>query len=228
MIVFALLGGLHAVSLLRLPTPFIDEAWYASHALGVLRTSRPLGPLQGLYATIDGAWTYFPIVGLLPEALAFMLFGVSLLTARLVALAFGLLLLLSIFLIARALYGRPAGMLAVVLCGLSGPFFLSSHLARPDVIVAAAGYGAIALYLTGGGSTSIVKAALAGLAIGLAFDLHPNASVFGPALVALFFVDYGLAAVRQRTFWAFVGGCVAGLVLYGRCISRRIPRCSSA
>jgi hypothetical protein len=100
------------------------------------------------------------------------------------------------------------------LCGLSGPFFLSSHLGRPDVIVAVAGYGAIALYLTGGGSTSVVKAALAGLAIGLAFDLHPNASVFGPTLVALFLVDFGLTALRRRTFWAFVAGCGAALLLY--------------
>jgi 4-amino-4-deoxy-L-arabinose transferase-like glycosyltransferase len=214
-VIFALLAGLHAISLLRLPTPFIDEAWYASHALGVLQTGRPLGPLHGLYATIDGAWAYFPFVGLLPEALAFKLFGVSLLSARTVALAFGLLLLLSVFLIARALYGRPVGLLAVVLCGLSGPFFLSSHLARPDVIVAAAGYGAIALYLTGGGSTSVVKAALAGLAVGLAFDLHPNASVFGPTLVALFLVDHGLMTFRRRTFWAFVASCGAALLLYG-------------
>lgn len=213
--VFLALGCLHAFSLLRFPPPFIDEAWYASHALGVLHTGRPLGPLhQGVFASIEGAWTYFPIIGSLLPALAIHLLGVNILAVRLVALAFGLALLLSVYVIARRLYGQRAGILVLPLLGVSAPFFLSAHLARPDVAVAAAGFGAIALYLTGGGSTSLVKSMLAGLLIGLAFEYHPNASIFGPVLVALYLADHKTTTFRQRTFWGFIGGCSAALLLY--------------
>ena len=209
------IAGLHLFSLLRFPTPFIDEAWYADHAWGLLHTGRPLGPLhQGIFTVIEGAWTYFPLLGPWLPALAIKLLGFNLFAVRLVSLIFGLLLLAAIYGIARQLYGGRAGLFALISTSLSYAFFYSAHLARPDVIVAAAGYGAIALYLTDRGRSFSFKSMLAGLLIGLAFDYHPNAAFFGPTLVALYLSDHGAAALKHKGFWSFIAGCGAALTLY--------------
>jgi hypothetical protein len=108
----------------------------------------------------------------------------------------------------------------MLLTGMSKVFFYGAHLARYDVMVAAAGFGAIALYLVdarraaAAGRRLTPLSVLAGLLVGLAFEIHPNAMIFGPVIVALFVVDHGWAFVRQGRLWGFLAGAAVGPALY--------------
>ena len=104
----------------------------------------------------------------------------------------------------------------MALLATSAPFVLSSHMARHDIIVTALGFGAVALYMTGGKSSLTIKSVLSGLAIGLALDIHPNTLIFGPIMLTLFLLDYGKSIFRTGRFWGFtLGGSLKGALLRG-------------
>src|SRR5438128_1773867 len=158
-------------SLLRTPPPFIDEVWFANRAWAYLQTGLNFGTMdEGVWDHFDGHWTYFPWLPSLFEALAFRFLGLSLFALRIPSLAFGLVLLGAVYAIARHFGGRRLALLSLLLVGLSRAFVYSSHLGRPDVIGAAFGFGAIALYLTDRSRSVSPASLLSGLAIGLAFE----------------------------------------------------------
>jgi 4-amino-4-deoxy-L-arabinose transferase-like glycosyltransferase len=203
------------LTLVRFPYVFVDEGSNASRAWALLHTGRAFASVDnGIYQHYDGYWTYFPYVGALLQAIFVWLFGLSLGSLRIASLFFGLLLLLAVYFISRKLHGHRAALFAMALLAISAPFVLSSHLGRHDIIVAAIGYGAIALYLTDQKSSLSVKSVLAGLAIGLALDIHPNALIFGPMMLTLFLLDYGKEIWRTGRFWGFVLGGLLGVLFY--------------
>ena len=116
---------------------------------------------------------------------------------------FGLILLIIIYFISRKLYDYRTGLIALVLLATSTPFVLSSHLGRHDIIVTAFGFGAVALYVADRSSSISLKSVLSGLAMGLALDIHLNALVFGPVMLALYLLDYGWTTIRTGRFWGF-------------------------
>jgi 4-amino-4-deoxy-L-arabinose transferase-like glycosyltransferase len=194
----------------------VDEAWNASRAWAFLDTGRAFGTLDaGVFERYEGYWTLFPWLGTAIHAFFAGLFGPSLFSVRLASMLFGLLLVAAVYTIACRLVSKRTGLAAAILVSLSYSFFYSSHLARHDIVVAALGYGALALYLLeGDGRMLPIRSALAGLAIGLTLDVHFNGLVFSPAVLGLFVVDYGWKAVLNRRFWAFVAGAGAGVVVY--------------
>jgi 4-amino-4-deoxy-L-arabinose transferase-like glycosyltransferase len=210
---FVAVTGVGLWSLLRTPPPFVDEAWYASRAWSFIQTGRAFGTLDaGVFDKYEGYWTYFPLLGTWLQALAIRMLGLSLLSVRLVSLTFGLALLAAIYAIGKQLFGPRVGLLAVFLMAFSPPFLYSSHLARQDIMVAALGFSALALSVTN--RTSSVKGLLAGLAVGLAFEIHPNGALYGPPIVGLYLLDGGWSALRAKRFWAFVAGLAGGLAFY--------------
>jgi len=209
------LGSFHFVTLVRVPPPFVDEAWFASHAWGLIHTGHPFGPLDaGVFELYPGYWTYFSYLGAGLLALPIATLGLSVFSVRLVALVFGLVLLAAIGRIASRLFGERTGFVAVTLVGISQAFLYASHLARPDIVVAAAGYGAIALTLSEARPSVPWRSFLGGLALGLAFEVHPNAMLYGPVIIGLLLLDHGRSVWRSRQAWAFVIGALAGLAVF--------------
>jgi 4-amino-4-deoxy-L-arabinose transferase-like glycosyltransferase len=207
--------GLHLFSLTRTPPAFNDEAWFTSHAWGLLQTGRPFGPLdRGVFEELDGHWSYFSWLHAGLVAPLVFLFGPSLVAGRLTALLFGLLLLAAVWAIARRLDGKATALVAVGLVALSNAFRYSSHLGRPDIVVAALGFGAIALCLGDADRRRPLRSLLAGLAIGLGFEMHPNALLYGPVVVALLALDHGPRLLASRRLWAFAGGAGLGLLVF--------------
>jgi 4-amino-4-deoxy-L-arabinose transferase-like glycosyltransferase len=224
LVLFALLIGaaaFHGFFLLRMPVPFVDEAWHASRALSLAQTGWAFSDLDsGVADKYEGYWTYNPWVSAWVQALAIGALGLSLFAVRLVSLAFGLLLLVSVYAIARQLVGPRAGLLAVFLVAVSRAFFYSSHLARPDVMVAALGFGAIALTRgehPPGCRAATIRCATAGLVLGLALEIHPNAAIYCPAIAVLLLMDHGWSVpstLRSPGLWGFAAGLAVGVAFY--------------
>jgi 4-amino-4-deoxy-L-arabinose transferase-like glycosyltransferase len=196
-----------------------DDAWNASRALSWLETGRNYTTIDGDLAThYEGYWTFYPLVPTLLLAGAIDLAGLSRFAVRAVSMGFGLGLLLAVYSISVSLSrSRRCGLIAGLLLVTSLPFVLSSHVVRPDIYVAALGYGAIALYYLARGGTrlrSICLAFLSGLLIGLGFEMHPNAAYFVPVVLTLYLIDDGLGFVRRARFWAFAAGLVVALAFY--------------
>jgi 4-amino-4-deoxy-L-arabinose transferase-like glycosyltransferase len=207
--------ALHSWSLMRYPAPYVDEGWLASRAWAFIHTGRPFGPLDAdVFERFEGYWVVFPWLPTMIQSLALRLSGTpALFPLRMMSLGFGLLLLAVIYAIANRLGGRRLALLSVSLVSLSVPFLYSAHLARCDILVAVLGFGSIALFLNDRLSRWWAGL-LSGLCVGLAFEIHPQGAIYGPALVALYFLRWRWAMFRKLYFWCFFAGVVTGLVFY--------------
>lgn len=192
------------------PTVHNDEAremnafWVAS---GVDPTARSLDPEFGRDPLYKGG------LQALSVGLAFRVGGLGLFQARLVSLLWGALLLGLVFLVGRRLYGGVGGALAVFFLALARPFWLASHFVRPDIVLAALLVAAFLLALRGAEEQQPLSAALGGLVLGLALDVHLNALAFVP-LVGLVFPAALPRCWRERSCWAFGGGFLLGLLYF--------------
>ena len=215
----ALAGALVAVvnlwSLVRTPPPFVDDAWYANRAWALIETGRAFGSLDaGVFDRYEGYWTYIPWLHPWLLSLSIRALGLDLFSVRLVSLVLGLGLLVSLYAIGSHLGGAREGLVAVLLTALSSPFVYSSHVARPDVMVAAFGFGALALYVIDRGERLSIKSLLSGLAVAAAFEIHPNGMIYGPVIALLYLLDHGRRVLRVGRAWGFVAGLAGGLLLY--------------
>ncbi|GBC83910.1 hypothetical protein HRbin11_00328 [bacterium HR11] len=136
--------------------------------------------------------------------------------ARLPSVAFGVLLVLWVFLLGRALWGPTAGLWAALLTALTSGLVTFGHLAVPHV--PAISLATLSLYLLvravqrSHWGLFAAGAAVAGLA---ASTLYNMAALAVPVLVALTFLAMGPAVDRGRRAWKrwalrwLVGGFVA-------------------
>lgn len=224
LLVFIVILIFHGWSLMRFPQPFVDEAWAANRAWSFLQTGRVFGTLDSDFMTeFPGYWTYFPLLSVLAQAGVLQFLAVpSLLAVRLVSFFWGLVLLGCIYWIARRLLGQRHAVVSLLLVAFSWPFCISAHWARADIMAAALGYGAIALYLAPK-TPRFWTSLIAGLMVGLAFEAHPNAAIFGPALVALSWATHGWGVWKRRDFWGIVAGGALGIVFYAALHILRYP-----
>jgi hypothetical protein len=206
---------LNGWSLMRFPAPFVDEVWLASRAWGFIQTGRAFGPLDvGVIDRFEGYWTFYPWLPVWIQSLTLRFSAQpALFPVRVVSLFFGVLLLVAVYFIAKRLYGIGTGLLAAILVSASGPFLYSAHLARYDIMTAALGFIAIALYLNNHRGRAW-PGLVAGLCIGLGFEIHPHAVFYGPAILALYFLHHRWSMFRRRDLWAFFVGLGLGFVFY--------------
>jgi 4-amino-4-deoxy-L-arabinose transferase-like glycosyltransferase len=209
-------AALHIWSLLRFPPPFVDEAWHMSRAWSFLQTGKTFGMLDsGVPDKNPGYWTFLPWFGNMLQATALRFSGApSLLAVRVVSLLFGALLLLAVFIIARRLGGPMAAWVSIALTAYSAPFWQSAHQARYDIMVAAIGFSAIALYCIDLEWPRWWLRVLCGLMLGLAVELHAFAAIFVLPLAALYLLRYRWRILRQPAVWQVIAGGTAGLIFY--------------
>ena len=168
--------------------------------------------------TLDPVFRHDPLYkgGLqgLTTGISFRLFGLGLYQGRLVSLIWGGLLLVMTFLAGRRLYGPAAGYIAVLFLAVSQPWLVSSHIIRPDIVVAtlvmAGLYCALRGLQDGGRPWHLV----AGLCLGLSFDVHPNTLAFMPMVGLCYVARYGWRAVLSRDAWMYVAGIAIGGLYY--------------
>lgn len=206
------------LTLLRAPEPDVDEAWNANRVWALIQTGHAFGTMDaGVFERHEGYWAYFPWLGTWLHTFAIHALGPTLQAVRLTSLAFGLALLVAVYATGSSLGGRHLGLLAAALLAGSHSFVYSSHLGRHDVIVAAMGFGAIALFLAERSSELPWRSLLAGLLVGLTLDVHLNGLLYVPVLglLCLHASGWSLSClVRDRRLWAVVAGGSAGVLFF--------------
>lgn len=200
---------------MRYPRAFVDEAWFASRAWAFLSTGRQFGPLdQGVFDQLEGHWTAYPILSALFQAAGLALEDrPQLWLARLVSLLFGGGLLLAVVAIGRAMADTTTGLMAAVVLAASPSFFMSAHLARPDVMAAALAYGAWAVYATRARAPRRL-AGLSGLLAAFALEVHPYAVVGLLGLAGVVLLDLRACRLDRGGLFALVAGGVLGVAWY--------------
>lgn len=213
-----LLGGAIAAYLLA-NVPFL-VAWPAVHGdegreMNAFWVASRIDPSA---TGLDPVFRHDPLYkgGLqgLSTAISFRLFGFGLFQGRIVSLVWGGLLLWATFLAGRRLYGPVGAAIAVLLLAVSEPFLVSSHMVRPDIVVAALVMAALYSALRGLQQGGWIWHPAAGLLLGLGFDVHPNTVAFVPMVGLCYLLRYGRRAIRSREGWLFVGGLVLGAMYY--------------
>ena len=168
--------------------------------------------------TLDPIFQHDPLYkgGLqgLSTVASFRLFGFGLFQGRVVSLVWGGLLLWATFLAGRRLYGPAAGAIAVLCLAVSQPFLVSSHIVRPDVVVAALVMAALYCALRGLQEGGRAWHLLAGLLLGLSFDVHPNTLAFMPMVGLCYLLRFGRRAFVAGESWLFAGGIAIGALYY--------------
>ncbi len=171
--------------------PWNDEAWYSSPSLSLIRygnTGTPLLETAGKFWKGINQRTYWvPPLQFYVQVPWFKLFGFSLLTARLHAMAWGLVALLSWGQIVRLLTKDSVmALLAMLLFACDYQFVSQTALGRMDAMALALASMAILLYLELRERSlgwAILASQMAVVACGLT---HPTAGV--PAFAALLFL----------------------------------------
>jgi 4-amino-4-deoxy-L-arabinose transferase-like glycosyltransferase len=205
----------HTWTLMRYPPPFVDEAWFASRGWSIIHNGINFSSLDaGVIERYEGYWTFFPWLPSWLLSLSLRPFTQpQLFPVRMVSLAFGMVLLLATYIIGNRFRGHRVGLLSGLLLSLSIPFLISAHIGRPDIYVSALGYSAIALTISERWR-GVWKDIAAGILIGLAFEMHPNASIFIPPVIAGYILESKTRLLWNKSFWGFCLGVSLGLLYY--------------
>jgi hypothetical protein len=209
------LAGLHGWSLLRHPPVFVDEAWVASRAWALATRDELTGTLDsGVVDLFPRGWAVFPVVPVFLQSATYVWAdSPTLLPLRMLSLTAGACLLVAVWSIGHSVGGSRTAALAVLLVGLSRPFLYSSHSGRYDVMAAAAGFAAIALFVRGR-RDRMVTAAMAGFCAAAAVEIHPFAAVIAIALPVLAVHEFGVRVLRTTFGRSLITGLAFGAFIW--------------
>ena len=226
-ITLALCGILVVFLLLSLATArtaavLSTEAWFADPAYNLLHH----GCLCTTIIESKGFWlagvdrhTYWilPLHALL-QTVWYRVFGFSLWSLRGMSMAAGVLLLVAWFLIIRRLAGARTALLALLLIAVDWRVVQASARGRMDMLCAALGAAALAVYLTLR-ERHLMGAILAGNTLLAASCLtHPCGILWIPCMAAMLWQEEP-ARARWRLFTIAAVPCVIAAGLYGMYIS---------
>ncbi len=153
-------------------------------------------------------------------AATFRVFGEGLLAPRLVQAVLGSLTCLLVFLIARRLFGRPAGLAAGLLAAIYAPgIFYDGMIMKTSWAVFLTAAMTAALVHSEGSRRSLLF--LAGVSLGLASLVRDNLILLAPLLAAWLVVDVKIRGGMTRG--AFGEAAARVLYLAGGCVLAVIP-----
>jgi 4-amino-4-deoxy-L-arabinose transferase-like glycosyltransferase len=193
------------VSVARTRPPWCDEAWFGSAGFNLATHGKLITPIIAPAPddpkTIGlGLHTYWVMpLHLVFQAGWYKVFGFSLFTLRSVSIVWGLVALWAWFLIMRALTGNvPIAILTVWLLATDFVFIMQGADGRMDMMAAALGYAALAVYL-------VLRERSLNLAIFCAHSLvvlsgltHPNGGLLSLAGVVFLMFYYDRRSIHLR------------------------------
>jgi 4-amino-4-deoxy-L-arabinose transferase-like glycosyltransferase len=150
----------------------------------------------------------------LTVGISFRIGGLGVFQGRIVSLIWGGVLLWLTFLAGRRLYGPAAAYMAVLFLAVSQPWLVSSHIIRPDIVVASLVMAGLYCALRGLQDGAQPWHLMAGLCLGLSFDVHPNSLAFMPLVGFCYLARFGWRGFLTREAWLYVAGIAIGAVYY--------------
>jgi 4-amino-4-deoxy-L-arabinose transferase-like glycosyltransferase len=194
-----------ALSLVAIDTwPLVgeDESWTAAAPFKLATEGIYASDLfAGYHGSEQGLYHLNPLYHCMLAGV-FKLAGAGVVQMRLLPVLFGLMVLLLVHHISRALFGQREAMVAVGLLlllrlvapeyGTGIPLFDIAHTNRPDIAVPAFGLAAFAFFLSGETSGQIWRYLVCGLLIGLASLAHLYGAFWLPALLTVLVLRHGL------------------------------------
>ncbi len=204
----------HLLTLTVYPRVFIDEGWLSNAAWTWLNTGINFDAMHtGTLDQFGYPWVARFFVGQAPYVLSFGLLGLGVFQARLVSWFFGLVLLFATVQAGRQTYGLTTGLLAALLLALSFPFLQASRW-RQDIMLTAFIMLAFGLALWALHENKLWAHAAAGFLLGIGLDIHQAASLFIPALAAVYLVFYGRQVLFKRGTWLVGLGGALGIIIF--------------
>ncbi len=193
-ILFSLLWATGAALTRR---PWCDEAWFASppynlnhHGFMGMTILDPHGFVFASYVEGIDRYTYWVMPGyLLLQAAWYKLVGLSVFSMRAISILWGGVGLLSWFMVVRWLTGeRSIALLATFLLGTEQHFAFSAATGRMDMMCAALGWFALALYIRLHQNFTLALF-IAGCVSAMNLFTHPNAifGILALAVIVLYF-----------------------------------------
>ncbi len=205
---------IHLLSLTIYPQVFIDEGWFANTSWSWLKTGIVFDTIHtGPLDQFGDPWVTDNFLAQLPYMLMYRITGVGLFQTRLVSWAFGVVLLVATAQVGKRLYSLNTGLVAALLLSLSLPFLDSSRI-RQDIVLATMIMSSFWLSMYGFETERLWAHFLAGLILGLGFDVQQSSIVFIPPLAALYLFHYRARILFKRGTWAVGVGGALGLGYY--------------
>lgn len=204
----------HFLLLTVYPPVFIDEGWLANTSWSWLTTGINFDTIHaGVLDQFGYEWVTDNFLGQVPYVLSYNVLGLGLFQTRLVSWVFSVVLVIATIQVGRRCYSLETGLLAALLLSLTVPFLQSSRW-RQDIILAAMIMVSFGLALYALDKDRLWAHFLAGLVLGLGFDVHQTSIIFIPALAALYFAHYGKRFFFVRGTWLVGLGGALGLAFY--------------
>lgn len=214
-----------ALAMLRLPFILFgpgmqDENWFSVPGWTVAHEGIPRMPYvpvedrESVFYRANEVLFALPPAFFYVQAPFFWIFPATYATARLPSWIAGMVVLFLIFRIAKRLEIRDSiAIAAVVICGMSRPFFFAWTNARPDMMCAAFGLSAMLVALKYLDHPSRRVAAIAGLFVGLGMLSHPFGIVFAFQLaIVMLLLAHGVIW-KERILCLTIAGIVAAATL---------------
>lgn len=212
--ILLLLVAFHLATLARVPAiPASDDGAYAAAAFQFWHTGHPGVPGFRNLLNLEHDVSVFGRSAAAFQGLFMSVFGVSLFNALIPSFLAGLWLLGATYYLGRTLWNRELAFLAILILAASGIFFIASHSARPDLLLAC--YWVTALYFIA--STKPGKWSwrflLAGLLMGFSGEVHLNGFLLAP-IPLLFWLLYRPETLRLRFLVTTIYGMSVGVGLF--------------
>jgi 4-amino-4-deoxy-L-arabinose transferase-like glycosyltransferase len=184
-----------------------DESWYSITGYTFLQEGHLRNPTFATHS--DSKVDEKPFAMPLTLAGAFRLFGVSIVSARVLSLMAGLALIIVVYLLGLEVGGPAVAAGAALLIATDNFLFLAARTARPEAYVTLFTSLAFLLWAKARRSGSLKLVLLSGLSAGIGINYHPAALGLAFSLGCLVLYECG------RQFWKDprLAAIVAGIIL---------------
>lgn len=181
--------------------PMDDEAWFASPALNLITKGYMGTSILETHGVMTRYTYYVMPLYFLVEAAWFKLIGFSLTSQRILSIAWGCLAIAACFSSTKSLFrDRGPAFLTIVFVALDVLFVRDAAMARMDMMAAALGFGAYAVYLTLRDKNLTIAIFCSQALVTLSGLTHPNGFMY---FVGLLFLTLSMDWSQLR--WRHVG-----------------------
>jgi hypothetical protein len=198
----------------KYPRVWVDEPWESITAYTLETEGKMYNPVLENYTGFDKVLLQPRLVLSFVLAPAFALFGVGHVEGRLVSVAVGALLMLSVYLLAARFFSRRTALIAVWFTIIETMMFISYRTIRPEIYLVTLECYSLFFFSIGLRNDSARYFFWSGLLSGIALWTHPNALLHVLALSFLLLITYRTRVFTSHCSWTYFAAAFVGVLPY--------------